>query len=114
MSRRVALYFRVSTADQTPDAQIRELRIYAEQRGFDVVAEFVDTASGATKSRPELDRLMTIVRKRLHKVLTAGKTQPTYQIPSSEITGDPLRLFQNPKHILTQELSKIRLVMAAP
>ena len=28
------------------------------------MAEFVDTASGATKSRPELDRLMTIARKR--------------------------------------------------
>ena len=64
MSRRVALYFRVSTADQTPDAQIRELRIYAEQRGFDVVAEFVDTASGVARSRPELDRMMTVVRKR--------------------------------------------------
>ena len=55
MSRRVALYFRVSTADQTPAAQIRELRLYAEQRGFEVVAEFVDTASGAARSRPELD-----------------------------------------------------------
>jgi DNA invertase Pin-like site-specific DNA recombinase len=64
MSKRAALYFRVSTADQTPDAQIRELRIYAEQRDFDVVEEFVDTASGATRSRPELDRMIAVVRKR--------------------------------------------------
>jgi DNA invertase Pin-like site-specific DNA recombinase len=64
MSKRVALYFRVSTTDQTPEAQVHELRIYAEQRGFDVVAEFVETASGATRSRPELARMMEIVRKR--------------------------------------------------
>jgi DNA invertase Pin-like site-specific DNA recombinase len=64
MSKRVALYFRVSTSDQTPDAQIHELRIYAEQRGFNIVAEFVETASGATRSRPELARMMEIVRKR--------------------------------------------------
>ncbi|MFP6647211.1 MAG: recombinase family protein [Candidatus Latescibacterota bacterium] len=45
-------------AEHRPMQSRRPLRIYAEQRGFDVVAEFVDTASGVTKSRPELDRSM--------------------------------------------------------
>ena len=61
---RVAIYYRVSTSDQSPDAQIRELRAYAERRGFKYIEEYVETASGAAKSRPELDRLMADVRKR--------------------------------------------------
>jgi DNA invertase Pin-like site-specific DNA recombinase len=61
---RVAIYYRVSTSDQSPDAQIRELRTYAERRGFKHIVEYVETASGASRSRPELDRLMTEVRRR--------------------------------------------------
>jgi DNA invertase Pin-like site-specific DNA recombinase len=53
MAERVAIYYRVSTADQTPDAQINELRDYALRRGFEVAAEYVETASGAARSRPE-------------------------------------------------------------
>jgi DNA invertase Pin-like site-specific DNA recombinase len=64
MGKRAAIYYRVSTADQSPDAQISELREYAQQRGFVVVEEFLETASGATRSRPELDRLMELVGKR--------------------------------------------------
>jgi len=61
---RTAIYYRVSTTDQNPDRQIRELRDYAERRGFDVVGEYVDVASGARRSRPELDRMLGEVRRR--------------------------------------------------
>ena len=61
---RVAIYYRVSTTDQSPEAQIRELRTYAERRRFKYIEEYVETASGAAKSRPELDRLMASVRMR--------------------------------------------------
>jgi putative DNA-invertase from lambdoid prophage Rac len=56
---RTALYARVSTSDQTCEMQLRELREYAERRGWAVAGEYVDTGwSGAKASRPQLDRLM--------------------------------------------------------
>src|SRR5690242_12483216 len=47
---RAGLYARVSTEDrgQDPETQLRPLREYAERRGFGVVGEFVDRASGTT------------------------------------------------------------------
>jgi len=61
---RVAIYARVSTSDQDPEMQIRELREYASHRGFDVVVVLVDKESGAKERRPELDRLWALVRSR--------------------------------------------------
>jgi DNA invertase Pin-like site-specific DNA recombinase len=61
---RAALYARVSTSDQSPDSQLRDLRQYAEARGFKI-SEYVDTGfSGAKQNRPALDRLMDDARKR--------------------------------------------------
>ena len=55
----MAFYARVSTSDQNCEMQVRELREYAERRGWKVSAEYLDTGwSGAKASRPELDRLM--------------------------------------------------------
>ena len=54
-----AIYARVSTQDQNCEMQVRELREYAERRGWVIAGEYVDTGwSGAKASRPELDRLM--------------------------------------------------------
>jgi DNA invertase Pin-like site-specific DNA recombinase len=61
--KKAALYFRVSTSEQTPDAQIYELRDYISSREWVVVGEFVDVASGAVRSRPELDRLMAEMKR---------------------------------------------------
>jgi DNA invertase Pin-like site-specific DNA recombinase len=64
---RVAIYARVSTANngQDPTMQTRELREYAERRGWKVADEYVDVGISATKQkRPELDRLMTDAHRR--------------------------------------------------
>lgn len=62
--RRVALYARVSTTDQNPALQLDALRAYAATRNLTVVAEHVDHGvSGAKDRRPELDKLMTAVRR---------------------------------------------------
>ncbi len=62
-TRRVALYARVSTAEQRTDSQLDTLRAYARARGFGVTTEFVDAgASGAKRRRPALDRLLAEVR----------------------------------------------------
>src|SRR5688572_31965755 len=65
-TRRAALYARVSTDDkgQDPETQLRQLRDYAERRGFTVAAEFVDFASGTRNDRPHYKRLMEVARKR--------------------------------------------------
>jgi DNA invertase Pin-like site-specific DNA recombinase len=65
MSHRAAIYARVSTTDQDPDVQLRELRTFAERRGWIVAGEYVDHGvSGAKDSRPALNQLLTQVRKR--------------------------------------------------
>ena len=48
---KVALYARVSTSDQSTEAQILELREYAQRRGFAVQREYVDTVTGSEKRK---------------------------------------------------------------
>jgi DNA invertase Pin-like site-specific DNA recombinase len=62
--RRVAIYARVSTQDQDPQMQLRELRAYAKLRTFTVLHEFIDHVSGATSERPELTKLWYTARAR--------------------------------------------------
>src|SRR3954462_10032474 len=64
---RVAIYARVSTADQNPELQLRELRDYAAHRGFTVHREYMDQASGDVRRRkraPAFDELMADARRR--------------------------------------------------
>ena len=62
---RVALYARVSTADQTVEPQIHALRQYAAARGLEQVVEYIDHGiSGARDRRPALDRLVADARRR--------------------------------------------------
>ena len=70
----VAVYCRVSTTDQSCELQLRELQEYATRRGWEIVAEFVDSGwSGAKASRPELDRLMRDAALRRFDVLLVWK-----------------------------------------
>jgi DNA invertase Pin-like site-specific DNA recombinase len=73
---RVAIYARVSTANngQDPAMQTRELREYAERRGWTVAAEYVDVGiSGTKEKRPELDRLMADAHRRKFDVVAVWK-----------------------------------------
>jgi DNA invertase Pin-like site-specific DNA recombinase len=61
---KAAIYARVSTADQTCENQLIELRRYCAARGWDAT-EYVDTGvSGAKDRRPALDALMADARRR--------------------------------------------------
>jgi DNA invertase Pin-like site-specific DNA recombinase len=61
---RAAIYARVSTFEQEPENQLRELRRYVQARGWSAV-EFVDKGvSGARESRPALDALVRDARRR--------------------------------------------------
>jgi len=73
---RVAIYARVSTTNngQSPEMQLRELREYAERRGWKVAGEYIDNGiSGAKDSRPELNRLMADAHKRRIDVVCVWK-----------------------------------------
>src|SRR5438105_7006607 len=61
---RVAVYARVSTADQPCEPQLRDLRQYVAARGWEA-AEYADQGvSGARDRRPALDRLLAAVKAR--------------------------------------------------
>ncbi len=62
---RVALYGRVSTAEQNAAMQIAELRAYCVRRGWEIVEEFIDSGvSGSKESRPALNRLLADAKRR--------------------------------------------------
>src|SRR5215472_13180231 len=62
---RCALYCRVSTSEQNPELQLRELRNFVSRRGWTISGEFIDHGvSGVKDSRPELDKLMRSARRR--------------------------------------------------
>ena len=60
MSKRIAIYGRVSTTGQSTDIQLQECRGYAERCGYEVVGEYCDTISGTTSKddRQALTRLL--------------------------------------------------------
>ena len=72
MTARVAIYARVSTTNHGQDVglQTRELRQFAEARGWTVTGEYIDAGVSGTKdSRPELNRLMADAHKRRFDVV---------------------------------------------
>jgi DNA invertase Pin-like site-specific DNA recombinase len=73
---RIAVYARVSTAGghQDPEMQLRELREYAERRGWEIVETYTDTGvSGSKESRPALNRLMADACRRCFDAVLVWK-----------------------------------------
>ena len=70
---RCALYARVSTADQTTENQLLELRQYAEARGW-TTTEYIDQGiSGTKESRPTLDAMLTDAKRRRFDVVVVWR-----------------------------------------
>ena len=68
--KKCAIYARVSTSDQRVDNQLYDLRQFATQRGFEVVAEYTDVGiSGSKCRRPGLDAMLRAGRRRVFNVL---------------------------------------------
>ena len=67
MGKRVGIYLRVSTKDQTTENQLRELRQVAERAGWDVVQVFEDAGISGAKGRdqrPAYDAMLKAVVRR--------------------------------------------------
>ena len=73
-SKRVALYARVSTDEQTARNQIRELRAVSERHGWTIAEEYVDHGLSGSKGRdqrPAFDRMLKAAARREFDVLAA-------------------------------------------
>ena len=61
--KRCVIYMRVSTVDQHPETQLHDLRLMAQQRGYDLVGEYTDRITGTKAKRPGLDDLLRHARR---------------------------------------------------
>lgn len=68
-----SIYTRVSTSEQSCELQIRELKEFAERRGWNVVAVFEEKMSGTTANRPQLKQLQKLVAERKIDVVLTWK-----------------------------------------
>ena len=66
---RIAIYARVSTNSQSTEQQLFTLREVATRTQSTIIAEYSDTISGSTESRPGLDALLLAARQRKFDVL---------------------------------------------
>ena len=68
--KRIAIYARVSTTDQSTESQLLDLRRYTRERGWTIFKEYVDEGISGTKdSRPALNELMNDAKKRRFDVV---------------------------------------------
>jgi len=69
-TKRIAVYARVSTTDQSTDSQLLDLRRYTQERSWNIFKEYVDEGISGTKdSRPALNELMNDAKKRRFDVV---------------------------------------------
>ncbi len=68
--KRIAIYARVSTTDQSTESQLLDLRRYTRERGWTIFKEYCDNGISGTKdSRPALNDLMNDAKKRKFDVV---------------------------------------------
>jgi putative DNA-invertase from lambdoid prophage Rac len=68
---RVAIYCRVSTAEQTVENQLAQLQQFAASQGWEIVAEFCDEVTGSKgeKARPAFRQMFEAASRRQFDVL---------------------------------------------
>jgi DNA invertase Pin-like site-specific DNA recombinase len=74
MTKRAAIYVRVSSDKQTVDNQVQVLRQIAERRGWQVVARYSDAGISGSKGRdgrPGLDQMLKDAQRRSFDVVMA-------------------------------------------
>jgi DNA invertase Pin-like site-specific DNA recombinase len=74
MTKRAAIYVRVSTDNQTIDNQVQALRQIADRRGWQVVEQYTDADISGSKGRdgrPSLDQMLKDASRRKFDVIMA-------------------------------------------
>ncbi len=64
LDKRVSIYVRVSTKDQSVEMQLNDLERYSRERGLKIFKIYQDNISGTKDTRPGLSQLMNDARKR--------------------------------------------------
>ena len=67
MVRKVAIYTRVSTLDQTIDNQLIELRDHCSKMGWEVVKEYADEGLSGALSRDKRPALNILIKDAFRK-----------------------------------------------
>ncbi len=68
--KRVGIYARCSTSDQSTDMQLNDLEQYSKERGFKIYRIYKDNGiSGTQESRPSLNELMNDARKKRFNIV---------------------------------------------
>lgn len=78
-SQRVALYIRVSTADQNPELQLRELSEYILARGWQTLRVYEDRATGTNTNRKMFQELVADARQRKFDILLVWKLDRAFR-----------------------------------
>jgi DNA invertase Pin-like site-specific DNA recombinase len=95
--KKVAIYARVSTSDQSAESQLMELRSYCARRDFAIHREYVDQVTGIVQKRRqsqggEYKRLMSDARQKHFDVVLVWKFDRFARSLKDLIEG--LQLFQ--------------------
>jgi DNA invertase Pin-like site-specific DNA recombinase len=73
MRKRAAIYTRVSTKDQEPKVQMEKLTAYCEQRGWEIVDQFIDIDHGDNADRQNYKKLIDRAMKLKYDVVLVYK-----------------------------------------
>jgi len=65
--KRVAIYARISTDDQTTEDQLRDLREVAARNGWEVVQEYVDKGISGSKGRDKRPQFDALIKDAMRK-----------------------------------------------
>ena len=76
MTKRVCVYARVSTLDQTVDNQLIELRDHCSRMGWEVVKEYSDEGLSGTLSRDKRPALNSLIKDGNRKRFDREPTYP--------------------------------------
>ena len=71
MTRKVAIYTRVSTLDQTVENQLIELRDHCSKMGWEIVKEYADKGLSGTLSRDKRPALNSLIKDGYRKKFDA-------------------------------------------
>lgn len=110
--KRVAIYHRVSTSDQTTEPQRLELLAYCERRGWVNPREYSDKISGAKFTRFGIDLLMGDVRKGRIDVLLYVKLDRIGRSPAGRLQLHVLMEVAEFELALIRERTKAGLAVA--
>ena len=79
---RVAVYCRLARADQNDtllEVQKERLRVYAKERGYDVVAEIAEIGSGLSLNRPGIREMAGLAHRHMIDTVLVNDISDVYK-----------------------------------